>query len=81
MCPGFTDTALLHSVRGKETLTDYAAPMAQRFAFARKQSAEICAENLVDILSKARNGSVWMLDLGKVKEMEFSILWKPAMNE
>ncbi|XP_046808433.1 peroxisomal hydratase-dehydrogenase-epimerase-like [Lucilia cuprina] len=81
MCPGFTDTALLESIRGKETLTKYAGPMAQRFAFVKKQSAEICAENLVDILSKAKNGSVWMLDLGKIKEMEFAVLWKPAMNE
>ncbi|XP_037809300.1 uncharacterized protein LOC119602045 [Lucilia sericata] len=81
MCPGFTDTALLESIRGKETLTKYAGPMAQRFAFVKKQSAEICAENMVDILSKAKNGSVWMLDLGKVKEMEFAVLWKPAMNE
>ncbi|KAM7358199.1 uncharacterized protein ACRADG_003256 [Cochliomyia hominivorax] len=81
MCPGFTDTALLSSIRGKETLTAYAGPMAQRFAIVKKQSAEICAENLVNILSKAKNGSVWMLDLGKVKEMEFNVLWKPAMNE
>lgn len=81
MCPGFTDTALLASIRGKETLTDYAGPMAQRFAIVKKQSAELCAENLVDTISKAKNGSVWMLDLGKVKEMEFNVLWKPAMNE
>lgn len=81
MCPGFTDTALLQSIRGKETLTAYAAPMAQRFAIVKKQSAEKCAENLVETLSKAKNGSVWMLDLGEVKEMEFKVLWKPAMND
>uniref|UniRef100_A0A1I8NLJ9 Alcohol dehydrogenase n=1 Tax=Stomoxys calcitrans TaxID=35570 RepID=A0A1I8NLJ9_STOCA len=80
ICPGFTDTSLLESIRGKETLTEYAASMAERFALVKKQSAEICADNLVGVLEKAKNGSVWMLDIGEVKEMRFEVLWRPAME-
>lgn len=54
--------------------------MAERFAHVKRQSAEKCAENLVGVLEKAKNGSVWMLDIGDVKEMNFDILWRPAMN-
>lgn len=81
ICPGFTDTPLLHSIRGKETLTEYAEEMARRFYNAKVQSAEICGENLVNILSHAKNGTVWLLDLGEVKELDFPIVWKPAMSE
>lgn len=70
----------MDSIRGKETLTEYSAPMAERFAHVKRQSAEKCAENLVGVLEKAKNGSVWMLDIGDVKEMNFDILWRPAMN-
>ena len=81
MCPGFTDTPLLYTIRGKETLPDYSASMADRFGMVKKQSAEKCAENVIDALSRSKNGSVWILDLGEAKEMEFTVLWKPAMNE
>lgn len=80
ICPGFTDTALLESIRGKETLTEYSAPMAERFTLAIRQSAEKCAENLINVLEVAKNGSVWMLDLGQIKEMQLEVLWRPAMN-
>ncbi|XP_073838235.1 alcohol dehydrogenase-like [Musca autumnalis] len=80
ICPGFTDTALLDSIRGKETLTEYSGPMAERFTLAVRQSAEKCAENLVNVLESAKNGSVWMLDLGQAKEMQLEVLWRPAMN-
>uniref|UniRef100_D3TR41 Alcohol dehydrogenase 1 n=1 Tax=Glossina morsitans morsitans TaxID=37546 RepID=D3TR41_GLOMM len=80
LCPGFTDTTLLDSVRGKETLTEYAEPLAVAFAKVKRQTPEICAEMIVKAVEISKNGNVWMLDNGEMTEIEFKTFWKPKLN-
>ena len=79
ICPGLTDTALLHELQDKTTLKEYAGPMVQRFANIKRQSAEACAQNLVKAVESNKLGSVWLLDLGELSEIDMPILWKPTL--
>ncbi|XP_037809301.1 alcohol dehydrogenase-like [Lucilia sericata] len=80
ICPGITETALLDSVQEKTTLREYAGPMVQRFANMKRQTAEACAQNLVKAVEINKLGSVWLLDLGEMSEIEMPIMWKPTIN-
>lgn len=80
ICPGLTETALLDNVQDKATLKEYAGPMSQRFANIKRQSAETCARNLVKAVEINKLGSVWLLDLGEMSEVEMPIMWKPTLN-
>ncbi|TMW47846.1 hypothetical protein DOY81_007080 [Sarcophaga bullata] len=81
ICPGLTDTALLDELQDKTTLKEYAGPMVQRFAHIKRQSAEACAKNLVKAVENNKLGSVWLLDLGELSEIDMPILWKPTLIE
>lgn len=81
ICPGLTETALLDDLQGKTTLTDYAGPMVTRFAIIKRQSADICAQNLIKAIENNKLGSVWLLDLGELSEVDMPTLWKPTFEE
>lgn len=53
--------------------------MVQRFANIKRQSAEACAQNLVKAVESNKLGSVWLLDLGELSEIDMPILWKPTL--
>lgn len=80
ICPGLTDTSILDIDKEKATLPEYAGPMAQRLATFKRQSAQECAENIVKVVEKNQLGSVWLLDLGEMAEIEMPILWTPTVK-
>lgn len=75
ICPGLTETALLDNVNEKATLKEYAQLMVDKFASLKTQPAGVCAENLVKVIEINKLCSVWLLDLGEMKEVEMPIMW------
>lgn len=79
ICPGFTDTPILDGV--PSSTTDYSRPFLNLLGSVKTQTPEVYAKNFVEVLSKATNGSVWLLDEGKSEEVEFPVLWEVSTKE
>lgn len=60
---------------------EYATMMAERFTRVKRQSASACAKNLVKAVEIAKNGTVWLLDLDELKEVEMPVVWTPTLND
>ncbi|CAD7083546.1 unnamed protein product [Hermetia illucens] len=80
VCPGMTNTDLTQDPEGSTTFP-YAAILGRHLVTAESQSAEICAENMVRAMEKNKNGSVWILDVGKYYEVRPVQYWIPVYNE
>uniref|UniRef100_A0A1I8NE76 Uncharacterized protein n=1 Tax=Musca domestica TaxID=7370 RepID=A0A1I8NE76_MUSDO len=80
ICPGLTETALLENVKDKTTLLEYGQPMAERFLKIKTQPANVCAENIVKAVEINKVGSVWLLDVGTMSEVQMPTLWEPEMK-
>lgn len=80
ICPGITETALLENVENKMTLKEYAGPMVQRFEAVVRQSADVCAVNVIAAIEMNKLGSVWILDKGELSECEMPTLWKSTVQ-
>ncbi|EDV39617.1 uncharacterized protein Dana_GF10118 [Drosophila ananassae] len=79
ICPGFTDTGLLEDIDNKTTFT-YHTPMLEMFKKVKRQTAEVCARNLVKAIEQAKNGSVLMLELGETQEIDIPPHWTPKLD-
>lgn len=79
ICPGITETDLVANPQTKATF-EYAKHLAGLLDMAARQGPEICAENLVKVAETGKNGGVYMLDLGEIKEVTFPVFWKPVMK-
>ncbi|KAL7733487.1 hypothetical protein ACLKA6_004957 [Drosophila palustris] len=76
ICPGFTDTPLLHDLQGKTT---FQYGMALRAI--KRQTPQVCAQNMVKVVEMAKNGTAWLLDVGEIKELEFPVMWIPQLEQ
>lgn len=76
ICPGFTDTPLLDKVVEKTTFT-FDTPSKHFIPRVKRQSPEICAQNLVKVIEEGSNGSIWLLDVGGMKQIEIPPMWRP----
>ncbi|KAL5292259.1 hypothetical protein ACFFRR_011196 [Megaselia abdita] len=75
VCPGITDTPMI-GYEGKCTF-DYSLDMCQGFINAKnRQTAEEMGESLVKVVETWKNGSVWLCDEGKIKELEMPKNWE-----
>uniref|UniRef100_W8BX26 alcohol dehydrogenase n=1 Tax=Ceratitis capitata TaxID=7213 RepID=W8BX26_CERCA len=79
ICPGITETDLVANPQTKATF-EYAKHLAGLLDMAARQGPEICAENLVKVAETGKNGGVYKLDLGEIKEVTFPVFWKPVMK-
>lgn len=55
---------------------DYLADEAIRFTQAKTQQADICGKNIIKALETGKNGSVWICDLGTLKEANIPVYWE-----
>ncbi|TDG48068.1 hypothetical protein AWZ03_005485 [Drosophila navojoa] len=77
ICPGFTDTPLLFDMMNKMTFK----PRTTINKHTHKvQSPEICASNLVKVIEQGKSGSVWLLELGEMKELDMPVMWRPTLQ-
>lgn len=79
ICPGFTDTPLLDKVVEKTTFT-FDTPSKHAIPRVKRQSPEICAQNLVKVIEEGSNGSIWLLDVGEMKQLEIPPMWRPQLE-
>ncbi|KAH8395212.1 hypothetical protein KR222_002378 [Zaprionus bogoriensis] len=79
ICPGFTDTPLLHEMVDKSTFT-FDTPMKHVIPRVKRQAPEVCAQNLVKVIEQGQNGSVWLLDVGEMKQIEMPLMWRPQLE-
>ncbi|KAH8302138.1 hypothetical protein KR044_003158 [Drosophila immigrans] len=80
ICPGFTDTPLLHEMADKTTFK-FDTPMKMALGLVKRQPPQVCAENIVKVVEQAKNGSTWLLDVGEIKELEFPVMWTPQIEK
>ncbi|EDV95767.1 alcohol dehydrogenase [Drosophila grimshawi] len=80
ICPGFTDTPLLDGLTEKSTLK-YDIPVKRLMNLVKRQTAQECATNLVKVIEQGQNGSVWLLDLGEMTQIEMPVMWKPVLTK
>nr|XP_044250261.1 alcohol dehydrogenase 1 isoform X1 [Drosophila takahashii] len=81
ICPGYTDTGILEDIEKKTTFPFYETRMRTVFNKVKRQTVEVCAENIVRAIEKAKNGAVLMLELGEIHELDIPNLWNPQLNE
>ncbi|CAD7082880.1 unnamed protein product [Hermetia illucens] len=63
ICPGYTTTPLLNQFNGSP-INDI-----KKIRDSPQQSPEICGDLLVEAIEKDMNGSIWLIDEGKLKEV------------
>lgn len=42
---------------------------------AKTQEADICGENIVKAMRTGKTGSIWICDLGTLREIEMPVHW------
>ncbi|XP_053953649.1 alcohol dehydrogenase-like [Anastrepha ludens] len=67
ICPSTTETAMIASLRMDAVTTFDRMPPLPKL-LCNNQSAEECAQNLVTAIKTAKNGSVWILTSGTLRE-------------
>uniref|UniRef100_W8BWK3 alcohol dehydrogenase n=1 Tax=Ceratitis capitata TaxID=7213 RepID=W8BWK3_CERCA len=75
VCPGITETNLAADYHKKVTF-DFYQEYCKKLNTAKRQSGEICAKNIVKVLRTGRNGGIYMLDVGEIKEITYPEFWK-----
>jgi len=75
ICPGVTITPLIQDLSGLLYRADIEEPTAKLFANMGSQTAEECGRLLVEVLPKAENGSIWIVDAGNVKQVLLRKHW------
>ncbi|XP_037945958.1 alcohol dehydrogenase-like [Teleopsis dalmanni] len=79
ICPGATVTGLLDTFVGVDTF-EMSKPISERIIKAKNQTAEECAEAMMQAIEKAENGSVWICDLGKCEKVEMHKYWSYILD-
>ncbi|XP_055846512.1 alcohol dehydrogenase-like [Episyrphus balteatus] len=74
ICPGITVTGLWDTFHGNDTFS-YSNKLTDEFCSAKNQDAEVCAVNFVKAMETKKNGSIWILDLGKLEEVKPTKYW------
>jgi len=67
---------LLHDIREKTTFSYEALPRQ-----IKRQSPQVCAQNMVKVAEMAKSGTVWLLDVGEIKEVAFQVMWVPQLEQ
>lgn len=75
VCPGITETNLAADYHKKVTF-DFYQEYCKKLNTAKRQTGEVCAKNIVKVLRTGRNGGIYMLDVGEIKEITYPEFWK-----
>ena len=79
ICPGPTGTDLLRDCVDVGTF-DYSLPLSEEFDAAMRQTAEDCAKPMADAIEKGKNGSICIVDLGQLDEVNMPKHWEMKCN-
>ncbi|XP_036344923.1 alcohol dehydrogenase-like [Rhagoletis pomonella] len=77
ICPGMTDTGLIINLHKRVTF-EFTQDATKIFYDAKNQSAETCAKNMITVIETGKNGGVYLLDLGDIKEITYPEFWRPT---
>uniref|UniRef100_A0A0A1XRK3 alcohol dehydrogenase n=1 Tax=Zeugodacus cucurbitae TaxID=28588 RepID=A0A0A1XRK3_ZEUCU len=80
ICPGLTDTNLINNFPSR-CIFKFTEQQAIALANAKHQSAEVCAKNMIKVIETGKNGAVYMLDLGNIKEITIPKWHQPTFLE
>ncbi|XP_061399471.1 fat body protein 2-like [Musca vetustissima] len=80
ICPGVTLTTMLKDVVTKCLSAKYLSKDNNLFDSVIDQTPAEFAENLVKVLESAANGTIWVLDGGKIHEAHLPEIWGPALR-
>ncbi|KAH8273830.1 hypothetical protein KR044_001574, partial [Drosophila immigrans] len=78
ICPGLTETPLLHEMHNK-TAYSFKTSTTTGSSTIKRQPSHVCAQNILKVIEQATNGSVWRLDVGEITELELPVMWTPQM--
>lgn len=79
ICPGITMTGLWHEFEGNDTFP-YSTELSKQFFSANHQNADECAVNFVKAMETGKNASIWILDVGKLREVNPTTYWTTTYN-
>ncbi|XP_077286650.1 15-hydroxyprostaglandin dehydrogenase [NAD(+)]-like [Arctopsyche grandis] len=65
LCPSMTETSLVKDIRKQLMSTEYEAAWQRDNANCKLQSPAHVGKSLVEVLSKAKSGSVWVVENGQ----------------
>ncbi|CAD7088794.1 unnamed protein product [Hermetia illucens] len=74
VCPGLTNTKLVQNPQNAATF-DYVEGEMAKILTAKTQEADICGENIVKAMRTGKTGSIWICDLGTLREIEMPVHW------
>ncbi|XP_054085606.1 alcohol dehydrogenase 2-like [Zeugodacus cucurbitae] len=77
ICPGFTGINFLKNLHSK-VMFKFTEEMDNDMANAKQQSVEVCARNMIKVIETGKNGAVYMLDLGNIKEVTIPKMFEPT---
>jgi len=77
ICPGITDTPFIANLSDRYYRADAKEPGRKVVGHMPRQTPEECGKALVDVLTKADNGSIWIIDAGEARRVILPNQWLP----
>ncbi|XP_031633139.1 fat body protein 2-like [Contarinia nasturtii] len=75
ICPGVTLTTFLNDLDRKVITVEAFEYSSKKLNHVLKQTVDEFAAAFIDVLNQDKNGSVWLIDGGKFKEITFQNPW------
>uniref|UniRef100_A0A1I8MDH0 Alcohol dehydrogenase n=1 Tax=Musca domestica TaxID=7370 RepID=A0A1I8MDH0_MUSDO len=80
ICPGGTATPMFQQAFSQMIGIKHFPQFSNVLKSMKPQSATALAENLMEVLKMAANGSTWVLNDGKIEQITFPEIWGSAMQ-
>ncbi|KAL7740486.1 hypothetical protein ACLKA6_007016 [Drosophila palustris] len=74
VCPGLTNTEMMMNLRDNVTW-DHSEQMVEAIESAKRQMPEEAAMQVIKAMEMMKNGSMWIVDMGQLKEVMPQMHW------
>lgn len=75
MCPGLTNTEMMMNLRDNVTW-EHSMPMVDAIESAKHQMPEEAAMQMIKGMEMMKNGSMWIVNMGQLKEVMPQMYWQ-----
>ncbi|XP_064553732.1 fat body protein 2 [Drosophila montana] len=75
MCPGLTNTEMMMNLRDNVTW-EHSESLVEAIESAKRQMPEEAASQIMKAIDMVKNGSMWIVDMGQLKEVNIPMHWQ-----
>ncbi|EDV98941.1 GH13326 [Drosophila grimshawi] len=75
MCPGLTNTEMMMNLRDNVTW-EHSMHLVEAIESAKRQKPEEAANQIIKAIEMMKNGSMWIIDMGQLKEVNLQMQWQ-----